>query len=98
MANARSDFKRLKQRYHDAPDRAARDEIDLSLRNARRRMEKAEAKLARFNVQRKEADNAIVGGPVGLRSGGVGIIRVGAAPRGVGDSTAVNRKHGFRRR
>jgi hypothetical protein len=37
---------------------------------------------------------AVVGQPSALRSGGVGVVRPGSHPRSVGDSTAVNRRHG----
>jgi hypothetical protein len=89
---------RLERRHRKATDPRLRAALELDVRKAKKKLSKAMSTLARFDAKREKADNEIVGGPVGLRSSGVGIVRVGSGPRAVGDSTAVNRKHSFRRR
>jgi hypothetical protein len=79
-------------------DAVTKGELEVELKKSRKKLHKAQAKLARLNAEREKENNMIVGGPVGLRTSGVGIVRVGSAPRAVGDSTAVNRRRrGFRR-
>jgi hypothetical protein len=113
VKTAVAEVRRLERRHRAATDPVLRQAFQLDLKKAKKRLNKEKAKLARLDAKRAirakakvalldakrdKANNTIVGGHVGLRSSGLGIVRVGTRPRAVGDSTAVNRKHSFRRR
>src|SRR4051812_47978031 len=77
-ANARKahgDCRRLQARLDKATDAKRRDVLREELKRARKRLRKAESKLEALD---KKDSNVIVGGPMGLRTSGVGIIRPGS--------------------
>lgn len=65
---------------------------------ARKRLSQARRKLKRYDEDHGIIRDSLAGAPLGLRGSGVGIVRVGSAPRAVGDSSAVNRRRVFRRK
>ena len=78
-------IRRLRARARNEKDPAKQQELQ-------RQLTKAKGKLASARAKLQKMDNAIVGGPQGLRTSGVGIVRI-SPDRKVDDSQANYRKH-----
>jgi protein subunit release factor A len=95
-AQLRKKIRDTEARIRDLRARARRENDPAQKQVLDRQLSKASRKLNASRQELKTLDSLIPGGPQGLRTSGVGIVRVGA-PRSVGDSQASHRKHkGFR--
>jgi hypothetical protein len=83
---------REKRKLRQATTKLARADDAVEKAKVRGKKKIVERTRLEAAAAQEREEKRVVGGPVGLRSSGVGIVRPGSTPRSVGDSTAVNRK------